>query len=71
MTKLYVVVKNEIIHEIDTSKGDVTALPLFGADMALLNESHIEAMKRNLACTEKDIFDAMEIVDKRAELLDE
>ena len=71
MTKLYVVVKNEIIHEIDTSKGDVTALPLFGDDMALLNESHIEAMKQNLACTEKDIFAAMELVDKRAELLDE
>jgi len=71
MTKLYVVVKNEIIHEIDMSKGDVTALPLFGEDMALLNEAHLEAMKHNLNCTENDIFDAMEIVDKREELLND
>ena len=67
MTKLYVVVKNEIIHEIDTSKGDVTALPLFGDDMALLNEKHISNMKSSLNCSEADAFDALGIVDKRVE----
>jgi len=73
MADFYLVRGNQIIAEIDTSAGDVTALPLLRDDgeapLSLLNAEHAEALMASQGWTPHQALDALGIADLRASML--
>ena len=73
MADFYLVRGNQIVTEINTSAGDVTALPLLRDDgeapLSLLNVRHAEALMASQGWTARQALDALGIADLRSTML--
>ena len=66
MTISYLIRDNALVANIETSEGDITALPLISSGvMSLMNETHVQNMMANLGLTAAQAMAALGIVDHR------
>ena len=69
MTTYYLIRGTSLVSEIDTSAGDVVALPLLenGIAMSLMNRKHVLTMMSNLSLTAPEAIAAFGLTDQRGE----
>ena len=65
MAIYYVIRGNQVVTKIDTSAGDVVALPVLGGGdaMSLINQEHATNLMSNLSLTKQQALDALGIGD--------
>lgn len=73
MATYYLIAGDKIVTEIDTSDGDVTALPLLatgGRAMSLINKAHLTRLMNNQSWTQAELLVALDVVDARGRVFD-
>ena len=66
MTISYLIRDDALVANIETSEGDITALPLITSGvMSLMNETHVQNLMSSLGLTAAQAMEALGIVDHR------